>query len=128
MTLCSIADSIFTTVYNVYSQYPHTTFPIRNSDEFQMFMRKNGQIFVCFSAWIDKRFREGGEICLFLGHSAPFLQKYFNGTICLNGQRIIVNNFGFFRGKETPIDFLIEDSLLDSLCSELLSWSGPAYD
>ena len=128
MTLRSIADSIFTTVYNIYSQAPRTTFPIRNSDEFQMYRRKNGQVFVCFDAWIDKRFHEDGEVCLFLGHSAPFLQKYFNGTVCLNGQRIIVNNFGFFRGKDTTIDFLNEDSLLDSLCSELQSWSESTYD
>lgn len=128
ITLRSIAESIFTTVYNTYSQTPHTTFPIRNSEEFQMYIRKNGQVFVCFSAWIDKRFLEGGEVCLFLSHSAPSLQKHFNGTVCLSGQRIIVNNFGFFRGEKTSIEFLNEDSLLGSLCSELQSWSESTYD
>lgn len=128
MTLHSIADSIFTTVYNMYSQVPHTTFPIHNSDEFQMYIRENGQVFVCFSAWIDNRFHEGGEVCLFLGHSVPSLQKYFNATVCLKEQSIIVNNLGFFRRKEISIDFLNEDSFLDSLCSELQSWSESAYD
>lgn len=128
MTLRSITNNIFTTVYNIYGQASYATFPIYNSEELQMNIRKNGQLFVCFSAWIDKRFYEGGEVCLFLSHSAPVLQKYFNGAISLNGQNIIVNNFGFFRGKETPIIFLNESSLLDSLCSELQSWSESAYD
>lgn len=124
----SIAENIFTTVYNMYSQTPHASFPIRNSNEFQMHIRKNGQIFICFSAWMDKRFRERGEICLLLSHHAPFVQKHFNGTISLKSQKIIVNNFGLFRGKGTPIEFLNEDSLLEHLCRELQSWSESAYD